>query len=442
MTPDPKTTSGRTMLPERLQKAAIWQLAEGRPAPNVMPEKFDEPWRTIYLLLERRLQRIQERDVQDDSPLEWAISEAKLWPESDYDFWDQVENKIDEIRRAERAYRARTLNDVAQSYPAVEWLWPSWLPRSMLSLLAGEPGTGKSHWTLDLVRVLLSGGTWPDGQTCTTPGVSVWIEGEGIAQEINDRAIALGIDTNRIYITTAPDGEILNLLDKAWQDEVVNLVAAVKPALIVIDSLSTVTDKGQDRSEQVTPLLVWLVGLARWSGAAILLIHHLRKGNGSQMSLPLRVTLDQIRGSGQIAAQARAILAMSHTAAERDQPRLLDLLKKTISRGKHPKPLSVTGIRTDDGEMICRFHYSDAPKLDSSPSRDDCAEWLLDLLSNGPMRFKAIMDEAEQEGYSASMVWRARKALTNQIADTHGKQHPKNEWTLADFAASPTSNPL
>jgi putative DNA primase/helicase len=425
------------MLTERLQRAAILQLAEGRPPANVRPVTFEEPWRTIYLVLERKL----ASGGLDEDPVEWAVAEADVIMPSASDYWEQVDAMADSIRRAERSFRPRTLGEVARSYPPVEWLWHGWLPRGMLSLLAGEPGTGKSHWTLDLVRVLQNGGNWPDGSACTKRGAAVWIEGEGIAQEINERAVALGIDPERIYVTTAPDGEILNLLEKAWQDEVVNMVATVQPALIVVDSLSTITDKGQDRSEQVTPLLLWLVGLARWSGASVLLIHHLRKGNGSQMTLPLRVTLDQIRGSGQIAAQARAILAMSHTSTERDQPRLLDLLKKTISRGKHPKPLSVAGIRTEDGEMICRFEYGEAPKMDGTPSRDECAEWLVDLLEdNGPMRLKEILEEGEPEGYNKSMVWRARKALGGQIVDTDGKQNPRNRWALASWDGSDASD--
>jgi len=426
------------MLTERLQRAAIWRLAQGNADPAARPEKFEEPWRTIYLLLERGLTLGVE--FGDGGPLEWAVTEANVLMPSASDYWDQVDAMVDSIKRAERQFKPRTLGEVARSYPPVEWLWPSWLPKGMLSLLAGEPGTGKSHWALDLARVLLHGGTWPDGTACTERGATVWIEGEGISQEIAERALAMGVDPERIFVTTAPDGEILNLLEKAWQDEVVNMVATVRPSLIVVDSLSTITDKGQDRSEQVTPLLLWLVGLARWSNASVLLIHHLRKGNGSQLSLPLRVTLDQIRGSGQIAAQARAILAMSHTSTEHDQPRLLDLLKKTISRGKHPKPLSVAGVRTEDGEMICRFEYGDAPKMDGTPSRDECAEWLQDLLADGPMRFKAIMAEAEMEGYSASMIWRARKGMGGQVVDTKGKQHPKNEWALASWDGSDASD--
>lgn len=299
------------MLTERLQRAAIWQLSQGKqPANRIQPEKFVEPWRTIYLLLERRLANPVEDS--DESPLEWAISSANIVPASLYDYWDKVDEVVSRIESAERDVKLHTLGDVAKRYPPVQWLWEGWLPRSMLTLLAAKPGAGKTHWILDLVRTLQHGGVWPDGQAVTDRGPVVWIEGEGIPQEIEERAVALGINTQKdFYMVVAPDGELLDLSLPDWGNVVIDTVAAVQPALVVIDSLSTVTPNGQDRSEQVTPLLLWLVSLARWSGASVVLVHHLKKSNSSgQLSFPL-VTMDDIRGSGQIAAQARSILAIS-----------------------------------------------------------------------------------------------------------------------------------
>lgn len=420
------------ILTERLQKAAIYRLYQGTPLADVQPERFDPPWKEIYLLLERRL---RTSDVADDDPLDWAVNACGIVPATYADYWDRVDQIAYEIKTAERQYKPRTLADVAATYPPVRWLWPGWLPLGMLSLLAGQPATGKSHWALDLARIIQRAAPWPDGapyEPRSSKNV-VWIEGEGIAQEIEERAGAMGLDTRSIYMTSAPSGEILNLMDRAWQNEVVDMVATTHPPLIIVDSLSTISDKGQDRSEQVTPLLLWLVGLARWSDASVLLVHHLRKREqGGQRSLPLRVTMDDIRGSGQIAAQSRSIVGMSHTTSEPDQPRLLEVLKKTVSRGKHPKPLGIAAVRTPDGELISGFSYDAAPKMEGTPAREECADWLLDLLSDGPMRLRDILSRAKEEGYSDSMVWRARKSLGVEIADTHGKQHPQNQWTLAD----------
>jgi hypothetical protein len=422
------------MLTERLQRAAIWQLAQGKqPANRIQPEKFVEPWRTIYLLLERRLAN-PEAD-SDLSPLEWAISRTDAVPGGHLqDYWEQVDEFISSrLESADREMKLHTLGDVAERYPPVQWLWEGWLPRSMLTLLAAKPGAGKTHWILDLVRTLQQGGVWPDGQAVAERGPVVWVEGEGIPQEIAERAVAMGIETRKdFYMVVAPDGELLDLSLPQWGNVVIDTVAAVQPALVVVDSLSTVTPNGQDRSEQVTPLLLWLVSLARWSGAAVVLIHHLKKSNNSgQLSFPL-VTMDDIRGSGQIAAQARSILAISMMGQGLAAPRRLEVLKKTISRGKSPKPMGVNAMK-DGGDLVVRFEYVDAPTAEGTPAREDCGAWLLELLENaGPMRFKDIVTAGKEEGFTESMIWRARKSLGAEIIDTKGNKHPKNEWALAN----------
>lgn len=54
----------------------------------------------------------------------------------------------------------------------VDWLWPGRIPRGKLTLLVGDPGTGKSTVTMDLIARLSIGGQMPDGSTCL-PGHSI-----------------------------------------------------------------------------------------------------------------------------------------------------------------------------------------------------------------------------------------------------------------------------
>lgn len=101
------------MLTERLQRAAIWRLAQGNADPGARPEKFEEPWRTIYLLLERGLTLGVE--FGDGGPLEWAVTEANVLMPSASDYWDQVDAMVDSIKRAERQFKPRNLAR-----------WPGW----------------------------------------------------------------------------------------------------------------------------------------------------------------------------------------------------------------------------------------------------------------------------------------------------------------------------
>lgn len=420
------------MLTERMQRQAIHALVQGHAGISVRPERFGEPWRSVYMTTEHYMTKgwsAQEALAYAATVGLRAQHGDKMPQSAEYDrLYQELLGAIERSGEAGH-YRPKSAKEVAARHPAVAWLWEGWMPRSMLSLVVAKPGVGKTHWMLDLVRSLQQGRAWPDGQPGPAPSSTVWIEGEGISPEVVERGEALGIDMDRMYMIEASDGEILDLTSLAWQEEVIETVAAVKPALVVVDSLSTITPNGQDRSEQVTPLLIWLVGLARWSGAAVALIHHLRKSNGAQMEFPL-ISIDDIRGSGQIVAQSRSVIAVNKMGHDLDAARRLEVLKKTISRGATPKPLGMTAMKRPDG-LVERFEYGDAPSIENGVKREECAEWLLDMLSDGPVGLKELVEAGETMGFNKTMIWRTRKALGGQIVDTHGKSNPKNRWSLA-----------
>src|SRR4051812_28030519 len=59
------------------------------------------------------------------------------------------------------------LSGLAIEPVAVEWIWPGWLARGKLHLLAGSPGTAKTTIALSLAAAITAGGRWPDGSDVT-----------------------------------------------------------------------------------------------------------------------------------------------------------------------------------------------------------------------------------------------------------------------------------
>ncbi len=56
----------------------------------------------------------------------------------------------------------KMLNNVTREQ--LEWLWPGRIPLGKLTLLAGDPGLGKSFATLDIAARVSRGERWPDNQ--------------------------------------------------------------------------------------------------------------------------------------------------------------------------------------------------------------------------------------------------------------------------------------
>ena len=64
---------------------------------------------------------------------------------------------------AEPPHSSPVLVNLADVTPRpVRWLWPGRIPLGKLTLIAGEPGLGKSFLTLDLAARVTTGNPWPD----------------------------------------------------------------------------------------------------------------------------------------------------------------------------------------------------------------------------------------------------------------------------------------
>lgn len=61
----------------------------------------------------------------------------------------------------------------------IGWLWESWLPRGVVTLMDGNPGVSKSTLVADLVARITTGRDWPDGSAASgQPGRVIWITTE------------------------------------------------------------------------------------------------------------------------------------------------------------------------------------------------------------------------------------------------------------------------
>jgi hypothetical protein len=99
----------------------------------------------------------------------------------------------------------------------VAWLWPARVARGKITVLAGDPGLGKSFVTLDVAARITTGRPWPDGGA-VEPGDVVLLSAEdGPADTIRPRIDALGGDPTRVYLVRAirdADGERPVSLDR------------------------------------------------------------------------------------------------------------------------------------------------------------------------------------------------------------------------------------
>ena len=81
----------------------------------------------------------------------------------------------------------------------VDWLWEGWLARSMLHILAGDGGTGKTTLALSLAAAVSQGGRLPDGTKSAQGNVLFWTGEDALAEVLIPRLQEAGADMTRVF---------------------------------------------------------------------------------------------------------------------------------------------------------------------------------------------------------------------------------------------------
>jgi hypothetical protein len=93
------------------------------------------------------------------------------------------------------------LSDVASE--AVDWVWQRRFARGKLTLVAGEPGTGKSTALTDLMARVSQGTAWPDGGYAPRGTVLLLSAEDGLGDTIRPKFDACGGDASRVHVLIA-----------------------------------------------------------------------------------------------------------------------------------------------------------------------------------------------------------------------------------------------
>ncbi|MCL7454868.1 MAG: AAA family ATPase, partial [Anaerolineae bacterium] len=277
------------------QIQAIADRLAGQEQGIVRSEDLDEPWRTLF----DRVRRLDDL----------SMAELALWKASEGlpDRQGLVQRVLDGLPAPEAAFPS--FQELGEVLPAIEWLWRSWIPRGMITLLGAPPGAGKSLLGLDLAHRIIHGAPMPsaaDGEDGKgdrpgrfAPGNVIYVDAESVPQIQNQRALDWGTDRSRLYPLLPPEtyGPI-DFGQNAHQQLLVRMLDALQPELVVVDSLSSITVKGENSIEEVRSVLSFLASVAREHEVALLLIHHLRK-RGSSLpwtGVPEPIGPDDFRG--------------------------------------------------------------------------------------------------------------------------------------------------
>lgn len=364
----------------------------------------------------------------------WVDLRARYEPKYQSSEWSQFKanNKAD----ANTPSPHPSIVSLADVEPqAVDWLWPGRVAIGKLTLLAGDPGLGKSFLTLDMAARVSRGAAWPDDSSAKqTPGGVVLLSAEDdLADTIRPRLDAHLADVTRIVaLQSITFGDSLGDtcrgvdLTKDLPAVEASIDAVESCRLVVIDPISAfLGETDSHKNAEVRGVLARLADMAGRNRVAVVAVTHLRKSEGS--------AIYKTMGSLAFVAAARAAWAVCKDPTE-PRKRLVLPLKNNLAPDIAGLAYQIEEPLGGGSPIVSWYADSVAISVDEAmakprkqPGPDatvvgEACEWLREKLTDGPKRAAEIYDVGiNGEGYGKKTIQRAKKML-NVVA--YHKENP------------------
>jgi hypothetical protein len=310
------------------------------------------------------------------------------------------------------------LDDVTAT--EVEWLWPDRVAVGKVSMLAGDPGLGKSFLTLDMAARVSTGSPWPDCPDFVNKAGSVVLLNceDDLSDTVRPRLDRAGADCTRIVALHG----VLNVNREGKTSErsfsldcdIPRLDRAIRKVpgcrLVVIDPITAYLGQADSHNNaEIRALLAPLAEMANHRRVAVVCVSHLNKGAGPAMYRTM--------GSLAFVAAARSAWAV---IKDKDDP--LRRLVMPIKNNVGPDDTGLAYRLIDDrvqwerdpvagtAEEVMRANEITEP--DHEPvGQTSAGNWLQGLLAAGPMLALEIRRQAGEAAIPLRTLERAKKRL-------------------------------
>jgi putative DNA primase/helicase len=294
----------------------------------------------------------------------------------------------------------------------VTWLWFGRLALGKLTVLDGDPGLGKSTLCAQVAAAITSGVPLPGGPAVGPRAVLILSAEDDLQDTVRPRLGACGADLRLAHLVGPVWGggsiSPITLPDDIPALE--RVIRAIDAALVIVDPfvayLSEKVDSAKD--QHARRVMAQLAALAERTRSSILLLRHLRKATAPN-------ALYRGGGSIGIIAAARVGLILARSPVD---PALLVLAGTKSNVGPLPNSLVLSIDHSQkppvswNGESpISAGFLLDRDSPEHSSALEECAQFLRDVLGNGPVATDELMSRAKSLGLSERTLRRVKGSL-------------------------------
>ena len=298
----------------------------------------------------------------------------------------------------------------------VRWLWKPYIAYGKLTVIQGDPGHGKTALALAIAALISQRRQMPTGGAKPIIGNVLFQTGEdGTKDTIKPRLEACKADCSKIAFVENEGGLNVKMFEEA--------IRLTNAKYAVIDPLQAFLSANQDLSsaKNMRPLLRELGNVAERTGAAIVLIGHMNKKDGTK-------SIYRGLGSIDIAAAARSVLLIGKSRNDENVRFMAQIKNNLTSFGK---AISFTINQRGGVKFLGECDVSEEELLSTAAEEKKskfliAKETVMSMLSEGDKRSNEIYDACLNKGVSIGVIQRVKRELGIKSEYKNDDWH----WTL------------
>ncbi|MBC7456798.1 MAG: AAA family ATPase [Bdellovibrionaceae bacterium] len=293
------------------------------------------------------------------------------------------------------------------SEKSVSFIWSPYIAKGFVTLLTGDPGSGKSTLISHVISIISNGGLFWDGELSKQGNTVIFTAEDPLEEVLKPRLSKAKANTKNVFAFTLPLE-----FDEVGKQTILEAIKAYKPALLVIDPIVAYIGAGVDTSKanEVRAKMLFLSELAREYNLAILVIRHCAKGSGKE-NTPL---IYRGHGSIDFVAAVRSEVMLVSDPKDKDG-RYFGHTKSNLTKLGN----TICFKMTADGPILVRIEQKSLSELCDSEfgdetvgtTVDEVAVLIREILSHGPIIRDDLYKELKGAGFTSATIRRGLDSI-------------------------------
>ncbi len=297
--------------------------------------------------------------------------------------------------------------DIEQT--SVEWLWFPYIPFGKLTIIQGNPGEGKTYFTMMLTAACTNRKLFPNMEDIEPFNVIYQTAEDGMGDTIKPRLVEAGADLSRVMVIDDSE-EVLTLSD----DRIEKAVRQNHVRLVIIDPVQAFigADVDMNRANEVRPVFRKLGMIAEKTSCAIVLIGHLNKSSGTQSTY---------RGLGSIDIMA-AVRSLIFIGKVKKDPTTRVLIHEKSSLAPPGETMAFKLGDEEGFRWVGAYEISADELLDGKEGKatetklERGAKLIQELLvDKNEISIRKLDDKAKEQGISGRTMRDVRSRMKNEL---------------------------